>query len=416
MSSRVWPSVWVAAGFAIHPLGAESVAWIAERKDVLSGLFFILTLGAYVGYVKAGSRERGGGSGERAYAGYAWYAAVVVLFALGLMCKPMLVSLPFVLLLLDYWPLGRGLGAGDWGLGTWSTEGGRSPQAQSDLCNPLPTVHYPQPTSFLRLVVEKIPFSILAAVSCAVTLSAQRRAMDAMPSLALPWRVANAMVACVGYLFQFLWPANLAVLYPHPREQIPLWKSGICLLLIVVASAAVLRRRREHPYLLVGWFWYLVMLLPVIGLVQVGRQAMADHYTYLPLLGIHLACAWRVRALLMGSPTTTMGTWCPRRAVCAFVCAAVLMVWLAMTWRQVSFWRNSETLWARTLQCTTGNYVAHNQMAGILAERGELAAAIVHWKTALEIEPNHLTAQENLARALLLQGSKSPDGGTHRKE
>ena len=255
MTGDLWPSAFVAAVFAIHPLRAESVAWVAERKDVLSGLFFMLTLGAYAGYAR-----RPFSLGR--------YLTVVLLFALGLMAKPMLVTLPFVLLLLDYWPLGR-----------------IGPHRRTGI------------SSFRRVVVEKIPLLALTAASCVATVIAQGTAVIAIDVIPLPSRIANALVSYVAYMGQLFYPAGLAVLYPHPEGGLPIWKVAASSLVLAGISAAALVWRRRFPYLFVGWFWYVGMLVPVIGLVQVGLHAMADRYTYLPQIGLCIAVTWGVAQL-----------------------------------------------------------------------------------------------------------------------
>ena len=247
MTGAVWRSAFVAAVFAIHPLRVESVAWIAERKDVLSGVFFMLTLLAYVNYVRL-PRIRG-------------YLAVVFLFACGLMSKPMLVTLPFVLLLLDYWPLDRIKGQ------LW------------------------------KRVVEKIPLIALSAVSSVITFLVQKGAVGQTEELPIFERINNAVVSYVLYIWQMLWPVNLAVFYPHPENRLPLWEIVCCLLVVMCITVAAIALRKHRPYLLTGWLWYLGMLVPVIGLVQVGWQGRADRYTYLPQIGLYIAATWAVADL-----------------------------------------------------------------------------------------------------------------------
>ena len=254
MTGAIWRSAFVAAVFAIHPLHVESVAWIAERKDVLSGVFFMLTLLAYFHYTRAPSIGR--------------YLILAVVVALGLMSKPMLVTLPFVLLLLDYWPLGRfqAIRAG----------GGRQ---------------------FSQLIVEKIPLIALSAVSSIVTFLAQRGAIGWTEQLPVSARISNAIVTYVVYIRQMLWPAKLAVFYPHPENRLPIWAIGLALVVVVGITIATFVLRKRAPYLIVGWLWYLGMLVPVIGLVQVGWQGRADRYTYLPQIGLYVAVTWAVTDL-----------------------------------------------------------------------------------------------------------------------
>ncbi len=241
MTGALWRSAFVAAVFAIHPLRVESVAWVAERKDVLSGLFFMLTIGAYVRYARRPWSP-------------ARYGLVVLLFALGLMCKPMLVTLPVVLLLLDYWPLQR-----------------------------------EESRKLSGLVLEKLPLLALSAASCVVTLLAQNGAIQSTELYSMPMRYANALVSGMVYLGQMVWPAGLAVFYPYPHNGLPAWEVALAGMLLAGLSAGAWGRRRKQPWLLVGWLWYLVMLLPVVGVIQVGGQAHADRYTYLPQIGIYVA-------------------------------------------------------------------------------------------------------------------------------
>ena len=243
MTGGLWRSAFVAALFAIHPLHVESVAWVAERKDVLSGVFFMLTLAAYSHYARAPSRSR--------------YLLVALIFACGLMSKPMLVTLPFVLLLLDYWPLDK------------------FKDENSEVGSRL-----------RRLVMEKIPFLALSTCSCLVTLFTQRQGPHAMDQLPFLWRLNNAFVSYLTYIWQMLWPVRLAVFYPHPNNRLPLVEVTVAIAFLIGVSLLVIRLRQSKPYLVTGWFWYLGMLVPVIGLIQVGEQAHADRYTYLPQIGL----------------------------------------------------------------------------------------------------------------------------------
>ncbi len=284
MTGDLWPSVFVAGIFAIHPLRVESVAWIAERKDVLSGLFFVLTIAAYVHYVR-----RPFSLGR--------YFLVAITLALGLMSKPMLVTTPFVLLLLDYWPLGR-MAIGTLGMPPASV----TPVSTKTRRNNR-TMH--ERPSLQWLIVEKLPLLALSVASCAATLAAQQEAM-AGELIPLPWRLANALVSYVAYLGQLFYPVGLAILYVHPHDALPAVKVVVALLTLVGISVAVGVLRRKCPYLLVGWLWYLGMLVPVIGLVQVGEQAMADRYTYLPLIGPCIGLTWGAAALFRSRP---LGGW-----------------------------------------------------------------------------------------------------------
>jgi tetratricopeptide (TPR) repeat protein len=427
-TAALWTSAWVAAVFALHPLRIESVAWVAERKDVLSGLFFMLTLWLYARYA-----ERPASWGR--------YLLVVGSFALGLMAKPMLVTLPFVLLLLDYWPLGR-VGSAEQGAGSreqgaesgergmprlqvGASGGGESvsPGALSEpvrdcaersrssnptqgpssfrrfaprtlpACSPLPA-----PSSPLSLLVEKIPLFVLAAASSAVTLFAQREAgtMRSWEQLDLAGRVANASTAYVAYLGKMFYPAGLAVLYPLSPTRPPEVEvvAAVCLLAAITAAFFVLRQNR--PYLLCGWLWYLGTLVPVIGLVQVGDQALADRYTYLPQIGLAVAIAW--------AAAEAAGAWPSGRWALAAGGGLVLAALMAGAWQQARYWRDSETLWTRTLACTSKNPIAHDNLGSALADRGRFDAALAQYQEALKIKPDDVKAHNNLGLIFARRG------------
>jgi tetratricopeptide (TPR) repeat protein len=342
MTGALWRSAFVAAVFAIHPLRVESVAWVAERKDVLSGLFFMLTIGAYLRFAR-----------------HPWsparYGLVVLLFALGLMCKPMLVTLPLVLLLLDYWPLQR-------------MESAR------------------------RLVMEKLPLLALSAAACVATLLAQHQTIQLGESVSLPHRLENALATCVLYLGQMVWPAGLAVFYPYPYGGLPLWKLALAGTLLAGLSAIALWQRRKQPWILVGWLWYLVMLLPVVGIIQVGGQAHADRYTYLPQIGIYVALTWLV------------AQWRLSRVALGGLMTGVIAVLMVCAWQQTAYWQNTETLWTRAVACTTGNDLAQCNLGTALQQKGRLNEAITHWEMALQINPNYGKAHNNLGAALQQKG------------
>ena len=359
LTGAFWRSAFVAAVFAIHPLRVESVAWVAERKDVLSGLFFVLTLWAYARYVQCfqvkNSRSK------------VWYGLALGWFALGLMSKPMLVTLPFILLLLDYWPLNRienrGFGIAD----------GR------------------------RLVGEKLPFFLLAAVDCGVTFLAQNKAAWSFQSIDFPSRMGNALISYVLYLGQMVLPVNLAVLYPHPGNYLFMGKVALSLLVLILISAGVLIGRRRQPWLLVGWLWYLGMLVPVLGLVQVGTQARADRYTYLPQIGLYFLLTWSVAAI--GSK------WPWRRAVLGTAAAVILAGLMTVAHVQTRYWKDSLTLWTHTLDCTSGNYTAYNNLGIALADQGKPAEAMRCYSQAIQLKPDYADAQRNLGAMLILQGN-----------
>jgi tetratricopeptide (TPR) repeat protein len=363
MTGAVWKSAIVAALFAVHPLHVESVAWISERKDVLSAVFFLFMLGAYGRYAHAPSTMR--------------YLAVIMLYAAGLMSKPMLVSAPIVLLLLDYWPLRR--------LEQPSLTSGKRKIAQSSN----------QADVIRRLLLEKIPLLVLSIGACTVTYILQKRAAGAIPPLPLFWRVQNAFASYAIYVWKTLWPTDLAVFYPHPNDTLAVWKviSAIVFLLAVTASAIIFRKQR--PYLFTGWFWYLVMLLPVIGLVQVGEQGRADRYTYLPHIGLFVLTVWFV-ADVVGVRRS--------RSQFAVAAAVVMTIIVALAWGafvQTSNWRNSETLWSHALAVTSNNDVAHNNLGYLCGDRGELDKAISHFETAARIRSGKRDAHYNLGSAFV---------------
>src|ERR1700731_1190685 len=341
MTGALWRSAFVAAIFAIHPLHVESVAWVAERKDVLSAVFFMLGLGAYVRYARAPSIAR--------------YLAVAALLALGLMSKPMLVTLPFVLLLLDYWPLNRFSQAtsvkskGKW-LAWWERQS-------------LPR----------RLILEKIPLIALSAISGTVTFLSQRQALGWTEDLPVSLRFNNAVVTCIAYIWQMLWPAKLAVFYPHPENRVPLWEIILALAVVIAITLTGNVLRRKRPYFITGWLWYLGMLVPVIGVIQVGWQGRADRYTYLPQIGLYVLAAWAVPDL--------SASWRRQRQIAAVGAAILLGALTWRAWNQASFWRNSETLWAHTLAVTSDNDVAENNLGIIFLGRGQVDEAISRFQT-----------------------------------
>jgi tetratricopeptide (TPR) repeat protein len=368
-TGNFWPSAFVAAIFAIHPLRAESVAWIAERKDVLSSVFFMLTLGAYVRYTRKPTLGR--------------YLTMSILFAAGLMSKPMLVTVPFVLLLLDYWPLGR-----------FSVEAGVSPAKRGNAADTATTT-----VSMINIrcargwVIEKIPLLVLSIGSCVVTFILQERSAGSIAQLPFNWRFQNAIVSYVTYFRQMFWPAKLAVFYPHPENHLALWQVVLAAAFLVAITLVAFALRRTRPYLIVGWLWYLTMLLPVIGIVEVGLQGHADRYTYLPQIGLYIAITWLVTDLLVSLRF-------PRKVLAA-VAIIVVTVLTARAWKQTSYWRNSETLWTHTLAVTQNNDVAHTNLGMFLADRGQLDEALSHLQTALEIRSRGAQPHYDLSFALI---------------
>jgi protein O-mannosyl-transferase len=374
MTGDLWPSTFVAAVFALHPLRVESVAWAAERKDLLSGLFFMLTVGAYVVYVR------------RPFS-LVRYALVIGLFALGLMAKPMLVTLPLVLLLLDYWPLGRMVSPsgreGDRSM--FSDNAFRAENADWPKNGPVPW----------RLLVEKLPLLALSAASCAITSVAQGDAIKRLDLIPLSARIANALVSYVVYMGRLFYPVGLAVAYPHQGNNLPAWQVAGALLVLACISVGVLAWRWKCPYLLVGWCWYLGMLVPVIGLVQVGLQAMADRYTYLPQIGLLIGLTWAAKRLLE--------SW-PHRVWACGAAALILAVLTGCAWQQTSYWRNSETLWRHAIDSTLPNTTAHYNLGEILDRRGQTGAAMAEYRKALEIKPDNADAHTNLGIDLAGRG------------
>ena len=357
MTRELWPSAFVAALFAIHPLHVESVAWVAERKDVLSGLFFLLTLHAYVAYAARPEAGR--------------YLLTLCFFVLGILSKPMLVTVPCVLLLLDYWPLRRLTLPG-----SKQTPGSRF--------------------SLGRLILEKVPFVLVAALWSILTLTAQSSSgATAQVHLAFGHRIANAFVSYAMYVSNTFWPQDLALFYPYPRTSMgAVLFSGVFL---VLASVICFVKKRSSPYLIVGWLWYLGMLVPVIGFIQVGEQARADRYTYLPQIGLCLLVTWGAMELF--------GKGNRGRQVLAVVALLFLTGLTVVGCLQASYWQNSEVLWHHSLAVTSDNHVAQNNLGNDLMKKGQLDEAIVHLRKALEIYENYPEANNNLGYALANKGN-----------
>jgi hypothetical protein len=319
MTGDLWRSSFVAALFALHPLHVESVAWVAERKDVLSSFFWMLTMWGYVLYAERPGINR--------------YMLALLFFILGLMAKPMLVTLPFVLLLLDYWPLNR------------------FRSAKSNSSNKMK-----QKPNVLHLVLEKIPFIVFASASCVVTFIVQKSggAVGSLDAYPFKVRAANALVSYVSYTGKMLWPSCLAPIYLHSRI-VQGWKIVGASILLISISLLVIRAKRQHPYFVVGWLWYIGTLVPVIGLVQVGLQCMADRYTYIPLTGMFIIIAWGIPILVE--------RWRYRKIVLAVSAGTLLICLMICTWLQVQHWRNSITLFTHTVNVTANNWVAQYNLA-----------------------------------------------------
>jgi len=349
-----WRSAFVAALFAVHPLHVESVAWISERKDVLSATFWMLTLLAYVRYARSPR--------------VATYLPVLATFVLGLMAKPMLVTLPVTLVLLDYWPLGR--------------------------------LHWPPRKSDRPALLDKLPLLLLSGVSAAVTLYAQSAggAVNTLESISLGARAGNAFVSYAGYIGKTLWPFGLAAFYPHPAESPALWRVAACLLVLAALSWLAARSWSRYPYLGVGWAWYLVTLLPVIGFVQVGVQGMADRYMYIPMIGLLIAGVW-------GAADLARRIGRPEASKFAGGVAGVVVLLLAVrAWDQTRHWKNGVALFEHALRVTEDNSRAHNGLGMALGTAGRRDEAIAQFRLAVASDPNYALAHSNLAGALALEG------------
>jgi len=365
-------SLVVAGLFALHPLHVESVAWVSERKDVLSACFGLLSLWAYASWVR---RAKCQVSGAQVHAPPArrFYWLSLALFALGLMSKPMLVTLPFVMLLLDYWPLNRLPAAEAHGSGETST------------C----------PGSPLTLLLEKVPFFALAAASCVVTFLVQKAGGAVSAALPLPARVANALVSYVRYLRKTIWPDDLSVLYPHPGHW-PAWQVVGAALFLALLTVLAIACRKRWPFVTVGWFWFVGMLVPVIGLVQVGIQSMADRYTYLPLLGLFIAVVWSADAMA--------SRWPAVKPVFGALAILGLGMCSLLTRVQLRSWANSETLFRHAIAVTRDNYLAYNNLGFYLSAKGRRTEAVENYLASLKIRPDYADARNNLGHALAQQG------------
>ncbi len=344
-----WPSAWVAFLFALHPLHVESVAWVAERKDVLCAFFWFLALWAYVRYTERPGQGR--------------YLSVLLWFCLGLMSKPMIVTLPFLLLVLDAWPLRR---------------------------------------LSRSAVREKIPFFALAAVSAIVTFLVQRSsgAVKEIARLPIGLRIENALVSCAIYCLKTIWPSGLAVFYPYPAGY-DWWMVAAAGLAVAIVTVLALRSFRRAPYLAAGWIWFLVTLAPVIGLVQVGAQARADRYMYVPMVGLTIILAWGAADLARRWPAVT-------RPIAVAAIAACLAA-AAVSAAQIQHWKNSETLFQHALDVTTDNYLAEHNLGSYLLATGRLPEAITHLETALRIRPESAAARSDLASALAQTPGRLPE-------
>jgi protein O-mannosyl-transferase len=336
MTGNLWPSALAAALFAIHPSHVETVAWIAERKGLLGGLFFVLTLAEYVRFVQRP---------------FAWgnYLLMIVAFVLGLMSKPVLVTLPFLLLLLDYWPLGR-----------------------------------IAPGCSRRLILEKLPLFVLAAAACVVAPLTQGKAVASIACVPILQRIADALVAYVAYLGQFLWPTNLVPIYLRPNHCPPIWQTlGAAAILLLISTAAI-GRRKPWPWFFVGWFWFIGTLVPMIGLVPIGAHMMADRYAYVTQIGLYMIVAWGLARLVV--------VWPRCRSACVGISTAGVLAFMAVAWLQTSHWRNSKTLWTHVQGCCPGESIAYTCFGAALLDEGHGDKAIEYCKIALAINPSDVEA------------------------
>ncbi len=366
LTAAVWPNAFVAAAFALHPMHVESVAWIAERKDVLSTLFFMLTLLAYCRYTQKQNKGR--------------YFLALLTFAFGLMAKPMLVTLPFVLLLLDYWPLNR------FEPQTVKTSGRKAVPAPN------------RRLALYRIIIEKVPFFVLAAVSSVITFIAQKvsGAVININALPLQSRVANAIVSYMRYIGKMVWPQNLAAFYPFDVSNFPLWQIVLCALLLVGISFLVIRFGRKQKYLPVGWFWFAGTLVPVIGLVQAGGQALANRYTYISYIGLFIMIAWGLPELL--------SKWPQRKIALGLSMVIVLTILGICAHQQLSYWNNGTSLFTHAIKVTQDNYFAHYGLGISYKNLGCHQDAIESYKQAIKIRPDYDEAYNDLGISYFILG------------
>jgi cytochrome c-type biogenesis protein CcmH/NrfG len=359
MTGALWPSALTAALFALHPINVDSVVWIAERKNVLSTFFWMLALLTYARYCERPSASR--------------YAQIVIVFVCGLLAKPMVVTLPFVLLLLDFWPLKR---------------------LSHSKTDPKTTLFFHSRP--VALVIEKIPLFILMSLSIYISSMAFAGTgnMWTMEAVPLKLRIANALVSYWAYIGKMVWPANLTIHYPYPTI-VPLWQSVSALLLLIFISILIIKGVRRYPFLFVGWFWYLGTLVPALGLVQVGLwPAMADRFAYVPLIGLFLMVTWTISALI--SALRPNAAWPAVLATILLLSAPIIVTRL-----QLRYWTNSETLFRHALSVNGNNFMAHAKLGEALVEQGKLTEAITHYYKVLEIFPQSKISLNNLGNALV---------------
>lgn len=355
MTANKWPSLLIALLFVIHPVHVESVAWISERKDLLSTFFWLLTMRVYINYtVKRGTIR---------------YLLVILFFLMGLLCKAMLVTLPFVLLLIDYWPLKRFYMKKEPSVGRQNV---------------------------LLLIIEKVPLFLFSFGFSLVAFLSQRSGGGVISKAIYPLgtRLANAFVSYMMYISKMVWPSDLAVFYPHPGT-VQIWQTIAAAALLAVITFLSFAHARKRPWYLIGWLWYLGTLVPVIGFVQIGNQAMADRYSYVPLIGLFIMVAWGMEEL-----------WTKRRLKRVMITCliSVLLIYAAIAWNQVGYWKNSQSLYKHALSVTKDNYLAHNNLGMVFYNQGRLKKALPHFREALRFKPQYIQANNNMGMALIRIG------------
>ena len=370
MTGTLWKSVFLAGLFAMHPLQVESVAWVTERKDVLSIFFMLIALIAYLQYVKRPTVYR--------------YCSVFLIYTLGLLAKPMIVTFPLVLLLLDYWPLKR-----------FSLIPGKRSENRAEKFHNHPSTE----TINLRILMEKVPFLALSGVVSVITLTAvnKNKAFMLLDSLTPGHRLSNSLVSYVTYIMKTFWPSNLAIFYPYESGALPPWKIIGSLLFLSLITVVVIRLRKRYPYFLFGWLWYLGTLIPVIGIFQTGSQSMADRFTYMPIIGIFTIIVWYSASI--------MKKRIYQRILTSIFAVTLLLLLSIASWFQISCWRNSITLFSHAIKVTSSNWLAHNSLGIGFERQGNLSKAAEHYKQAICINPNYYYAHYNLARVYGLLGN-----------
>ena len=377
MTGQIWQSGFVAALFALHPLHVESVAWISERKDVLFAFFWMMTIGSYIRYWKQPKKKN--------------YAIIVLFFTMGLMSKPMIVTLPFVLLLLDFWPLKRICLQQP--LKNNELQEGKQIRTKSKK-------HISLLAQIFRLILEKTPLFLLSGIISVITIHTQTlgKAVVSIEELSFKARVGNAIVAYSSYIGKMLWPLRLTIFYPQPGT-FPLWEITGAGFLLAIFSFLAIQYRKRQPYLPVGWFWYLGTLVPVIGLVQVGGQAMADRYTYIPLIGLYIIITWSVSDILKKLSY--------RKTVLTAMAVVTIFSLAITTNLQIKLWKNSVCLFKHTLNLTSDNYFIHNNLGTALMRKGRFKEALRHYQMALQIYPDFELAVSNMGLVYAMEGKTS---------